>query len=135
MNALEILNRCRDGIQEVERLEQRERRLVSSSASPAMIGHDLDACRAALARRRRSLDAERLAACRIVDMLPDPQCGILYRYFVGGQSQGGIVEALHVTVGYYKRKKRDGLIMAERIDPAAVEQLLPGWYLEGKHEH
>ncbi len=128
MKATEILNRCRDGAQEVQRLEQRLQRLLKSEVDPATLEADVAACRQALEQRSRALDAERLASCRIVDMLPDPACGILYRYFVIGQSQGEIVCALHIAVGYYKRKKREGLAEAAKIDETVVDALLPDWY-------
>ncbi len=97
--------------------------------APVSIGEDISYCRQALETRRRALDAEVAAACRIVDMLPDSQCGILYRYFVGGQSQGAITEALHYTTRYYKRKKKEGLAIAEGMDETMVDALLPDWYL------
>lgn len=128
MKATEILNRCRDGAQEVQRLNQRLQRLLKSAVNPANLEADVAACQRELEQRSRALDAERLAACRIVDMLPDPACGILYRYFVSGQSQGDIVCALHITVGYYKRKKREGLAEAEKMDEKVVDALLPEWY-------
>ncbi len=128
MKATEILNRCRDGAQEVQRLEQRLQRLLKSEVNPTTLEADVAACRQALEQRSRALDAERLASCRIVDMLPDPACGILYRYFVIGQNQGEIVCSLHITAGYYKRKKREGLAEAAKMEETAVDALLPDWY-------
>lgn len=128
MKATEILNRCRDGTQEVQRLQQRLQRLLKCDVNPATLEADMAACRRELEQRSRALDAERLASCRIVDMLPDPACGILYRYFVIGQSQGDIVGALHITARYYKRKKREGLAEAAKIEETVVDALLPDWY-------
>ena len=128
MKATEILNRCRDGAQEVQRLNQRLQRLLKSAVDPAALEADVAACRRELEQRSRALDAERLASCRIVDILPYPACCILSRYFVGGQSQGDIVCALHITVGYYKRKKREGLAEADKMDEETVGALLPEWY-------
>lgn len=128
MKATEILNRCRDGEADVRRLQQRLTRLKKCGACQTMIDTDVEACRKQLERRQRELDAERLAACRIVNMLPDPACGILYRYFVAGQSQGCIAEALHIAESTYKKNKRRGLEMAEQIEESAVGALLPEWY-------
>lgn len=134
MKATEILTRCRESTEEIQRLQRRLARLECCAEASASVGEDITRCRQALEARRRALDAEVAAACRIVDMLPDPQCGILYRYFVGGQSQGAIIEALHYTMRYYKRKKKEGLAIAEGMDEAVVDALLPDWYLAAEKQ-
>lgn len=85
MKATDVLERCRAGAAEVQQLDQRLNRLLACGADPATIERDVLKCRHALDERARRLDAEKLAACRIVDMLPDPECCILYRYYVMGQ--------------------------------------------------
>lgn len=129
MKATEILTRCRESTEEIQRLQRRLARLERCAEASASIGEDITHCKQALETRRRAQDVEVAAACRIVDALPDPQCGILYRYFVGGQSQGAITEAMHYTTRYYKRKKKEGLAIAEKMDEAVVDALLPDWYL------
>lgn len=128
MEAIEILHRCRNGEEDVWRLRRRLRQLERCGASADAVKDDLEACQAAMAKRIRALDAETMAACRIVDTLPDPACGILYRYFVARQSQGEIAAALHITSGYYKRKKREGLAVVQEMDGVMVDALLPEWY-------
>lgn len=105
MKATDVLERCRAGAAEVQQLDQRLNRLLSCGADPATIERDVLKCRHALDERARRLDAEKLAACRIVDMLPDPECCILYRYYVMGQNQGSISTALHIAVRTYKAQK------------------------------
>ncbi len=129
MKANVILTRCRESAEEIQRLQRRLARLERCADASASIGEDIAHCRQTLEARCRAQDVEVVAACRIVDMLPDPQCGILYRYFVGGQSQGAIVEAMHYTTRYYKRKKKEGLAIVEELDEAVVDALLPDWYL------
>lgn len=130
MKATDVLERCRAGAAEVQQLDQRLNRLLSCGADPATIERDVLKCRHALDERARRLDAEKLAACRIVDMLPDPECCILYRYYVMGQNQGSISTALHIAVRTYKAQKRSGLALVEQMDDGSVTALLPAWYLE-----
>lgn len=128
MDAIEILRRCRSGEEDLQRLRRRLRQLERCGASADAVRDDLEKCRDAVAKRIRELDAETMAACKIVDALPDPACGILYRYFVARQSQGEITDALHITSGYYKRKKREGLAIVQEMDEELVDALLPEWY-------
>lgn len=129
MDAIEILRRCRSGEEDLQRLRRRLRQLERCGASADAVRDDLEKCRDAVAKRIRELDAETMAACKIVDALPDPACGILYRYFVARQSQGEITAALHITSGYYKRKKREGLAIVRQMDEKLVDAQLPEWYL------
>lgn len=128
MKAKEILYRCRNGEMEVQQLQRRLSRMQRCGASEGAIREDVASCQASLDKRCRELDAEKIAACRIVDMLPDPTCGILYRYFVARQSQDCIVSALHIAVSTYKKHKRLGLEMAEQMDDMLIDSLLPEWY-------
>lgn len=129
MKGTDVLERCRSGDADVQRLRMRIARLERCGADPSMTEVDIEACRRELDKRERQLDAERLAACRIVNMLPGMECSILFRYYVSGQSQGGITSALHIDAGYYKRKKRDGLAIVRQMDDALVDAQLPEWYL------
>ena len=104
MKATDVLERCRAGAAEVQQLDQRLNRLLSCGADPATIERDVLKCRHALDERARRLDAEKLAACRIVDMLPDPECCILYRYYVMGQNQGSISTARISRCGRIRRR-------------------------------
>lgn len=128
MKATEILYRCRRGEAEVQQLQRRLTRWQRLDTGEEKTSADVADCQARLEKRMRELDAEKIAACRIVDMLPDPTCGILYRYFVARQSQDCIVSALHIAVSTYKKHKRVGLEMAEQMDDVLIDSLLPAWY-------
>jgi hypothetical protein len=146
MNAVDILNRCRDAIGEIKRLEARKARLLECATNATSrlnptggsrsgmtdkvsgFAADIDECDRALSARRRAYDVELRAACRLVDMLPEPECGVLYRYYVQGQTVGGIVSALNYSPSYVKQTKRSGLRAAEAIPREAVAALLPDWY-------
>lgn len=147
MNAVNILNRCRDAIAEIKRLEERKARLIecatsatsrlnatggSRSGGPSdkvsAFAADIDECERELASRRRAYDVELLAACKFVDMLAEPECGVIYRYFVQGQTINGIARALNFSPSYVKAKKRDGMAAAEAIPADIVLDLLPEWY-------
>ena len=149
MNAVDILNRCRDAIAEIRRLEERKARLTECATSAtarinttggsrsgipsdkvSAFAADIDECERELADRRRAYDVELLAACKLVDMLAEPECGVLYRYYVQGQTIGGIARALNYSPSYVKQKKRDGLTAAEAIPAGMVLDLLPAWYRE-----
>ena len=150
MNAIEILNRCRDAQRDIKRLDERLARLreCASSSTSCMdriggrssgVGDkvstfavDIADIEDQIAKRKRAYEAEMLAACKIVDMLPESECVVLYRYYVQGQTQGGIAAALNYSVSYVKRKKQDGLKLAEQIAPAAVDALLPAWYVKAE---
>lgn len=147
MNAVDILNRCRNAIAEIRRLEERKARLIecatsatarinttggSRSGSPSdkvsAFAVDIDECERELADRRRAYDVELLAACKFVDMLAEPECGVIYRYYVQGQTINGIARALNYSPSYVKQKKRDGLTAAEALPVKMVLELLPEWY-------
>lgn len=149
MNAVDILNRCRDAIAEIRRLEERKARLTECATSAtawinttggsrsgipsdkvSAFAADIDECERELADRRRAYDVELLAACKLVDMLAESECGVLYRYYVQGQTIGGIARALNYSLSYVKQKKRDGLTAAEAIPAGMVLDLLPAWYRE-----
>ena len=128
MTAEMILTRCREGEQEVQRLQRRLSRLQSVGAIAGTLLDDIETCQAALSLRCRELDAETIAACRIVDRLPDPVCSVMYRYYIARQTQDMIAAALHISVSYYKRLKRDGLAHIRHLDDALVDAMLPEWY-------
>ena len=150
MNAVDILTRCRDAIGSIKRLDERLARLEecavsttsrinqtgsrSSGVSDKVVTFavDIDECKRALDARKRAYDVELLAACKIVDMLPESECGVLYRYFVQGQTITGIARALNYSVSYVKQKKRDGLAAAEAIPAGIVLDMLPEWYREAE---
>ena len=146
MNAVDILNRCRDATGVIKRLDERLARLrecaMSTTSRLNQTGRgsggvsdkigafaaDIDECGRALDARKRAYDAELLAACKIMDMLPESECGVLYRYYVQGQTINGIARALNYSASYVKQKKRDGLASAEAIPEGVVLGLLPDWY-------
>lgn len=146
MNAVDILIRCRDAIADIRRLEERRARLEECATSVTSrinktgsrsggvtdkvgtFAADIDDCDADITKRRRAYDVELLAACKVVDMLTEPECGVIYRYYVQGQTIGGIARALNYSTGYVKQKKREGLAMAEALPSETVLSLLPEWY-------
>lgn len=123
MTGLELLTRCREGAQELDRLGGQLERMQGCGVSP-----DEPRMRELtlhMALRRETLDMERMAACRLCDLLPEPECTVMYRYFVLGQSQGEIVTAMHYSVSYYKKKKKSGVEIVGLIGADRVDSLLP----------
>lgn len=146
MNAVDILNRCRDAITDIRRLEERRSRLEECATSVTSLinqtgsrsggvsdkvgafAADMDECDRELAARRRAYDVELLAACKVVDMLAEPECGVIYRYYVQGQTINGIARALNYSTSYVKQKKKSGLDMVEALPKDIALSLLPEWY-------
>lgn len=148
MNAVDILDRCRDAAAEIGRLTERRERLMECATSVtshigrsggrggsvsdkvASFAADLDECERQLSARKNEYDAELLAACRIVDTLGEPECGIMYRYYVQGQTVSGIAQALNYSVSYVKQKKRGALAAVRKMPEATILANLPEWYRE-----
>ncbi|MEG2252905.1 MAG: hypothetical protein RSC98_07675, partial [Clostridia bacterium] len=88
----------------------------------------LEACRIERDERERAYECELLAACEIVDRLPELTGGILYRYYVNGQSLKYIADALGYTRPYVRQKKTEGDRRITRV--GNVDAMLPDWYRE-----
>ena len=149
MNAIDILSRCRDAKFDIERITGRIVRLRECAngctTRMSQTGHtsgtaggdklaafvaEIDECEHALAQRRREHECEMLAACKLVDRLPEAECGVLYRYYVNGQTVGCIARAMSYTPSYVKKKKADGVRLLDRVPQAEVMALLPAWYCD-----
>lgn len=147
MHAVEILNRCRDGQRDIRQLRDRLARLLECATNTtarldrvggrsgerdklSTFASDIEQCEGMLKAREKRYEAELLAACKIVDELDELESGILYRYFVQGQSTSEIAKALHYSAGYVKRRKAAGIAAVWELD-IDVDALLPEWYLKG----
>lgn len=115
MDAMEILARCRSGAQELEAIQRSMDRLQMCGLDGVDVQSAADRYRMAMDSCARALDADRIAACKLIDTLPDPVCGIMYRYYVLCQCQGAIMSALHISASTYKRQKRRGIELVRRI--------------------
>lgn len=149
MNAIDIMNRCRNAASEINRLNERIARYRACATDSAahinqtgrVQGSGGDSvssfavavgdCERQRERRKQEYEAESYCACKLLDELPETECTVLYRYYVGVQTVGGIAAALRFTTNYVKRKKADGLMLLEKIDISMVLELLPEWYTEG----
>lgn len=146
MNAIDILKRCRSAESELKLLDERIARYracatdsaahinpagrVQGSGGDALSAFavEIGDCEQERQQRQREYKAESYCACKLLDALPETECTILYRFYVGGQTVNGIASALSFTTNYVKRKKADGLALAAEIDPALIQSLMPDWY-------
>ncbi|MDD3410335.1 MAG: hypothetical protein PHY12_05960 [Eubacteriales bacterium] len=146
MNAIDILNRCRNAQNELRRLEERINRYracatdtsahinpngrVQGSGGDSLseFAAEISDCTAEYEKRQREYKAESYCACKLLDGLPEVECTVLYRFYLGGQTLHGIAVALSLTDGYVKSKKADGLRLISQIVSADVIALLPDWY-------
>lgn len=145
MTAMQLLDRCRRAAHDILRIDDRMARLrecaekVTSclgqmgggsgiSDKALAFVEQLEACRIERDERERAYECELLAACEIVDRLPELTGGILYRYYVNGQSLKYIADALGYTRPYVRQKKTEGDRRITRV--GNVDAMLPDWYRE-----
>lgn len=125
-SGIDLLMVCRQGAADVDRMRgqlERLRQCGAAESAQADIRGKMDA-------RASMLAQERVAACRLCDMLTEPECTVLYRYYVLGQTQGEIVTAMHYSTGYYKRAKSSGISLAASITGERLLRILPEWLRE-----
>lgn len=152
MKALTILKRCRAARVDIGRLQQRidQRRDVltgigAPTADPIGGGHgtgdtdktgrilaDIDLLERQIAARKEALEAERVSACALLDMVPGLESKVLYKYYVKGMNTTQIAMAEKYTETYVRKRKRAGEKMLGELPPEQVAGTLPPWYLKEK---
>jgi len=73
-----------------------------------------------------------VAACALVDMLPDLEGKVLYDYYVKRMDTSQIGRKEKYTAGYVRKMKRSGEQLLEMISRDRVNGTLPPWYLREK---
>lgn len=152
MKAIIILKRCRAAKSDIERLEQRleqRREVLDSLSAPVAdpnggsrgtgdmdkIGRiyaDIDEIEREIAARREASEAEKVASCAILDMVPDLERMVLYDYYVRRWDTGEIARREKYTAGYVRKTKRAGEQLLDMLSAERVESTLPPWYLREK---
>lgn len=152
MNAMTIMKRCRAARNDVERLQQRidQRRDVLTSLSAPQadpnggshgsgdkdkIGRilaEIDELERLRDARREEEEAEKVAVCALMDMVPDLEGKILFGYYVKRMDTTAIARKEKYTTSYVRRVKRDAEKLIEMLGPERVDSTLPAWYLKKK---
>ena len=152
MNAIRILERCRNAPLEKESIKQSidQYRAGAMSISKyglmagghggsgsdrlAEIAARVSEKEGALQRREREYAAEVAAACLLLDRLPDKESGVLHLFYVQCYTLVNIAQRVHNSYGYVRKLKADGLALINQIPPIEVARLMPAWYLEQELE-
>ena len=152
MKAINILKRCRAAKNDVERLQQRieqRREVLDSLSAPQAdpnggsrgigdkdkIGRvlaDIDEIEREIEARKEAAEAERVAGCAIVDMVPALEGKILYDYYIRRWDTAQIARKEKYTAGYVRKTKRNAEQLLEMISQERVNSTLPPWYLREK---
>ena len=152
MNALDIMKRCRAAESDIGRLQQRidQRRDVLTSLSAPQadptggsrgtgdkdktgrIIAEIDELERERDARREAWEAEKVAACALVDMVPDLEGRILFDYYVRGMDTVQTAKKEKYQTSYVRRVKRDGERLMEMLSPEKVRSTLPTWYIREK---
>lgn len=147
LTAMVILERCRRA--EVEKRRLREKvamyrdagghmtasldgigaRSTGETDHMANMAAKIDAAERELKQRDREYAAEMGAACCLLEMLPDPECGIMSRYYVRGQSLRAIAEGLGYSYNYVRHCKTDAAKRLRQLGEDDIKRLLPEWYV------
>lgn len=148
MKAITILARCRNADSEIRRIKQRieQRREAAESVTPRMdaIGggrgtsepDKIAAFVAAIDELERRLEAreqarrvEVVAACVLLETLPETESAVLHQYYIQHQKVPGIARKLGYTEGYIRKLKAQAERMLDEVPEARVVQALPAWYM------
>lgn len=152
MNAMTILKRCRASKGDIDRLQlridQRREVLESPSAPQAdpnggsrgsgdkdktgRIYAEIDALERERDARKEAAEAERAAACALVDMVQELEGKILFAYYVRRWDTAEIARKEKYTPGYVRKTKRNAEQLLEMLSPERVNSTLPAWYLREK---
>ena len=73
-----------------------------------------------------------MAACALVDMVPDLEGRILFDYYVRGMDTVLTAKKEKYQTSYVRRVKRDGERLMEMLSPEKVRSTLPTWYIREK---
>lgn len=143
-----ILERCREAVRDIDRIDWQiehcnsmQMSITRATSATGGIGDgdkmaglvaELDALQRLRALRRRELDAELLAAHRIIGEVARLRGGrqgrVLRLHYVERLSMGMIARRMHYSPRYIKELHADGFKCA-----SALEAQLPAWY-EGAEE-
>ena len=149
MQAMAILKRVRNAENELARIRQmiRQRRdMLDSIGAPALNpnggGHgtpdpdkngriygDIDELERELKKRQERIAAEMASGLALIDMAPEQEGKVLYRYYLKKMNTREIATSLHYTDGYIRRLKRQGEEIMRMLSPDKVASTLPPWYL------
>lgn len=152
MNAMDILKRCRAAKSDIERLQQRieQRRDVLNSLSAPQadpnggsrgsgdkdkIGRilaEIDELEREKDARQEEGEVERVAACALMDMVPDLEGKILFGYYVKRLDTTAIARKEKYQTSYVRRVKRDAEKLIEMLSEENVNRTLPAWYKKEK---
>ena len=152
MNAMTIMKRCRAAKSDVDRLQQRidQRRDVLTSLSAPQAdpnggsrgSGDKDKISRILAEidelererdgRKEKAEAEKVAACALMDMVPDLEGKILFGYYVKRLDTTAIARKEKYQTSYVRRVKRDAEKLIEMLSDENVNRTLPAWYKKEK---
>ena len=152
MNAMTILKRCRAAKSDIGRIQQRIEQwrdvLTSKSAPQAdpnggsrgtgdkdktgRIEAEIDVLERQKKAREEAYEAEKVAACALMDMVPDLEGKVLYDYYVKRWDTPEIARKEKYTAGYVRKTKRNAEQLLNMLDPDRVNATLPAWYLREK---
>ena len=156
MDAMTILKRCREAKADISRIQQRIDQwhdvltgLGGIQVNPdggsrgtgdmdryGRIMGDIDLLERERDARKEAYEAERIAACALVGMVPDLEGKILYDYYVRRMDTPEIARKEKYTAGYVRKTKRAAEQLLAMISPERVISTLPAWYLrkEGREK-
>lgn len=157
MQAIVILQRCRDAAGDIRRLEQRIQRrrdaLTSISAplpdpnggsrgqgDPDKIGKveaEIDALERRKNAREEAQRIEVAAACVLLDSLPELESDVLHGYYIKQESTAIIAKRLKYQDSYIRKVKGNAEKALDALPPDQVAEALPEWYLreyEGRNK-
>ena len=148
MDAMTILKRCREANTEIGRLKQligqRYDALTAMGVhldpnggsrggsfddKTARICADIDGLERQLQKRTERKNAELAAVTALMDMLPDLEGMILYKYYAKRMSCSEIAREDHYQSSYIRKRKRAGEDLLAMLRREVVEKTLPAWYL------
>lgn len=145
LNALEILERCRGGADEIRQMEdtlafrrdtltrctQSVTGMPRGGAMEDKIGTltaELMDGTQRLNRRRRAHAAERCAAVWILDMLPERERAVMQRYYCQNMTLRAIAAEIHYSLSSVNRFRARGEAICAEITPEQMAGFLPEWY-------
>ncbi len=152
MNAMTILKRCRAAKSDIGRIQQRIEQwrdvLTSKSAPQAdpnggsrgtgdkdktgRIEAEIDVLERQKKAREEAYEAEKVAVCALMGMLPDLEGKVLHDYYVKRWDTPEIARKEKYTAGYVRKTKRNAEQLLDMLDPDRVNATLPAWYLREK---
>jgi len=154
MKALAILKRVRAARDELAQMDMRiarRREILTSLSAPqadpigggrgttdpdrnGRVMADIDQLERQKAARCEMLEAERMAAVALLDMIPDLESEILDLYYIRGMDTTNIARQKKYTPGYVRKTKRAGEMLLDMLAPERVAETLPAWYLRERGE-